>query len=212
MGLFGKVIIGLIGAAALASGPALAQPDAQETVLSVVDAVYSELQSERERISAEPQVAYALIERGIEDHIDFPIVARLALGKHWRTASPAQRETFTSEFRTLLVRFYGRALMSYIAERGLPERDAFRILPQRGAPNAEFATVRSQIVLPDSSPIPVDYSLRRSGEQWKIYDVSVEGISVVTSYRNNFAREIDSRGLDAVIQGIRDRNREAQAS
>jgi phospholipid transport system substrate-binding protein len=176
-----------------------------------VSAVLAELEQEREAITRDPTVAYAMIERGIEQYIDFPIVARLALGKHWRQATPEQQATFTQEFRTMLVRFYGKALMSFIAERGLPGPEAFRVLPERGEPGAKYATIRSQILRPDAAPVPVDYSLRRVDDDWKIYDVAVEGISVVTSYRSNFSQEIATRGLDAVIDGLAERNRQAAA-
>lgn len=191
------------------SWPVGAQDDPRAVVETTAERILEELQAEKDAVAADVRAAYVLIDRAVDRYIDFPLVARLVLGKHWRTATAEQQAAFTREFRALLVRFYAKALVEYIAENGVPGREIFEILPVRTEPEARYATVRTLIRRPDGGTVPVDYSLRRGPDGWRIYDVKVEGISVVTSYRNSFGQEIAARGLQAVIDELARRNREA---
>lgn len=185
------------------------QDDPQAVVETTAERILEELQAEKEAVASDVRAAYALIDRAVDQYIDFPLVARLVLGKHWRTATAEQQAVFTREFRALLVRFYAKALVEYIAENGVPGREIFEILPVRAEAGARYATVRTLIKRSDTGAVPVDYSLRRGPDGWRIFDVKVEGISVVTSYRNSFGQEIAARGLQAVIEDLAARNQRA---
>lgn len=172
----------------------------------------ADLREQREAVSHDVNVAYRLIDEALERYVDFPLVAQLALGKYWRSATPEQQRVFTDEFRIMLVRFYSRALMAYVAEKGVPDENIVNFLPDRNDPKEDYATVRTVVTQPGGATIPVDYSLRFRNDIWRVYDIKVEGISIVTSYRNNFAPEAQRNGVQGVIDQLIQRNRQAAES
>ena len=138
-----------------------------------------------------------LVEIKILPHFDFNRITRLALGKNWRSATPEQRQTLVNEFRTLLVRTYSTALTSY--------RDqTYDVKPADVKGND--AAVRVVIDQPGGQPITIDYSLEKTQDGWKVYDVVVAGISLVTSYRSTFDNEINRSGIDGLIKTLMDKN------
>lgn len=196
----------------LLMGSALVQAEAaisaQETINQGILRMLEELKANEETLSTDPEAAAALIDRETNDSFDFDLVARLAMGKHWRAATPEQQEVFTREFRTMLVRFYGKALMQGLAARGVPSADRFTVLPGNDEPDAKFTTVRVRLTRSDGSLIALEYGMRRVGDLWKVYDVKVEGISVVMSYRNNLTREINAKGIDGLLAELIEKNRQ----
>jgi phospholipid transport system substrate-binding protein len=136
----------------------------------------------------------------LEPRVDFNQAALLIVGKHWRTATPAQRERFKSEFRTLLIRTYTTAFHEY--------KDwNIRHLPLQMAPGEKKALVRTEILQPDAKPVAVNYRMRYAEGEWKAYDVMIEGISLVQNYRTTFSGDIERTGsLDGVIQELATRN------
>jgi phospholipid transport system substrate-binding protein len=123
------------------------------------------------------------------------------LGKYWRTATPAQRDRFTQEFRTLLVRTYAKSLSEYTDNK-------ITYLPMRGSPQQSEVKVRTEVEQPGGFPIPIDYDLYRKGDDWKVYDVTIDGVSLVTNYRTTFANQIREDGLDKLIATLADRNQQ----
>jgi phospholipid transport system substrate-binding protein len=123
----------------------------------------------------------------------------LTLGKHWRSASSEQRDRFTQEFRALLVRSYSSVLAGYANQQ-------VEFLPSAEPADAKRATVNTRIVEAGRPPIAVDYRLRQVDDAWKIYDVSIEGVSLAINYRSTFADEISAKGLDGLIAGLRSSN------
>jgi phospholipid transport system substrate-binding protein len=144
------------------------------------------------------------IEELIVPHIDQVAMSKLALGKHWRTATPEQRDEFVKEFKNLLIRTYKTSLVGY-------NDQTVDMLPFRPSEQPDkLATVRSSIKRAGGPPIPINYSLRFKPEDgWKVYDIVVEGVSLVTNYRSTFDREIATGGIEKLLVSMKNRNLEA---
>lgn len=165
------------------------------------------LRDERATLKKEPDRIYGLVEEILVPKVDFVRASRWVLGRHWRAANDTQKRQFIKEFRTLLVRFYSSALVEYVNTHEVPAADIMRFLPLRAASDERDVTVRSEVRQPNGSVIPVQYQMYRTKQGWKVYDVSVEGISMVVSYRSTFATEISQGGIDGLIKSLQERNR-----
>ena len=141
-----------------------------------------------------------LVEAKVLPHFDFSRMAMLAVGRHWQKATAAQRQTLTEEFRTLLVRTYSSSLTSY-------KDQVIEYKPARVAPSDTDVTVRTVVSQPGAQPIPIDYSLEKTSAGWKVYDVAVDNVSLVTNYRSSFNAEVQSKGLDGLIKTLAEKNR-----
>jgi|LakWasM128_HOW14_FD_contig_31_311175_length_1386_multi_8_in_0_out_0_2 phospholipid transport system substrate-binding protein len=147
----------------------------------------------------------ALAEEKILPHFDFERMSRMVLGKHWNRATKEQQQQFVNEFRSLLIRTYASALTKY-------RNQAIEYKPMRAQPSDTDVTVRTQIVQPGSQPLPIDYSLVRKEDGWKVYDVVIEGVSLVTNYRGQFSSEVRQSGMDGLIQRLADKNKQPSSS
>lgn len=142
-----------------------------------------------------------LVEAKILPHFNFNRMTRLAMGKNWSKATPDQQEQLVKEFRTLLVRTYSNALTDY--------RDhAIKVEPLKIAADDTDTTVKTK-VMQDSGqqPVPIDYSMEKTGEGWKVYDVTVAGVSLVTNYRSTFNNQVRDGGVDKLLKTLMDKNR-----
>lgn len=138
-------------------------------------------------------------------YTDFDRISALVLGKIWKTATPAEKDRFKSEFRTLLVRTYSRAFLEF-------KQWTLRFLPLDFPPNATKVVVKTEVLQPGNQPIGVDYRMFLNNGQWKAYDIMIEGVSLVTNYRTTFSHEVQTKGsLGAVIDSLAKRNAEALA-
>jgi phospholipid transport system substrate-binding protein len=183
----------------LAGGAAAAAPG--QTPNQVIEATANELARRIDGRQAEleknPEALYALVNEVFLPVFDTDYAARLVLGRHGRSATPAQRQAFIDAFYDFLLRSYARYVLRF-------EKDKVKILPPgRSQPGGDRALVLTKMVLADGKQIPVDYSLRQTPDGWKAYDVRIEGVSYVQNYRNQFDAEIAQKGLDAVIARIR---------
>jgi phospholipid transport system substrate-binding protein len=176
---------GSLGAQVDASGPA-------QLVQSTAAAILKELDAHRAEYRKDPAKVHALVDQVLLPHFDTEYSARLVLGRHWTDATPAQRTRFIAAFYKSLLDNYGDALVDFTGDR-------LKVLPYTGDPAAQNATVRTQIRKDDGSQVAVNYSLRRTDAGWKAWDLAVEGISYVKSFREDFGAQIDQQGLDAVI-------------
>ena len=165
----------------------------------------SELDARRAEFRKDPAKLRALVERTLLPHFDVDHSARLVLGKHWRTATPAQRQRFIDAFYGSLMTNYGDAMLEFTGDR-------IRVLPSTVAPDATSAVVRTEVKRSNGQKIPVNYSLRKTEQGWKAWDVVIEGISYVKSFREDFGAEIDQKGIDAVIQRLESQNRSGAAA
>ncbi len=165
----------------------------EEVVRQTADALAMSIDGRQSQLEANPAELYALVSEVFLPVFDTDYAGRLVLGKHWRTATPAQRQKFIDTFYDFLLRSYSRYVLRF-------EKDRVKILPNPGGnPDPERAVVRTEMQLPDGTKLPVNYSLRKTDEGWRAFDVRIEGISYVQNYRNQFNSEIGAKGMDAVI-------------
>ncbi len=185
---------------ALAADPAPTPgPGPQDIIEQVSRDLLRELDADRAAIVADRTRLRALVDKYLLPHFDTDYAARLVLGKHWRDATESQRKRFIEAFYGALMADYGDALAEFTSDR-------LRILPFRGDPAADSATVRTEVKRDTGQMVPVNYSLRRTPQGWKAWDVTIEGISYVRNFRTDFGAEIDQKGLDAVIERLEARN------
>jgi phospholipid transport system substrate-binding protein len=135
---------------------------------------------------------YPLVEAKVLPIFDFNRMTQLALGKHWPGATPQQKKALVTEFRNLLVRTYSSSLTEF-------SNQAVEFKPMTVKPDATDVTVRSEIRQPGSQPVPIDYSMYKTDFGWKVYDVAIDGVSLVTNYRASFSSTIRQSGIDGLI-------------
>ena len=191
------------------AGLVLADSSAVETVQKATRDILTELQKDEDELRGNPAAVRALIDRALAPHVDFPRMARLVLSKHWRVATTQQKADFTREFRGLLVRFYSNALADFLVRKDIPDHIEMTILATTTDAESNRVAVRTQLEASGYPPVQVKYSLYRTDSQWKVYDVSVEGISLVLNYRTSFADQIREKGLDGLIQALARNNAKA---
>jgi len=165
----------------------------------------TQIKQDRDQIDTNPRHVYDLVNEILLPHIDFKRMSRWVLGKHWRRASSEERQDFVVEFRKLIVRTYSTALLEYSDQEIL-------FLPVRDLSDPNQASVRTEI-RPKSGPmIPIAYDLHRNDAgEWKVYDVSIDGISLITNYRSSFGAQIRRAGsLNRVINQMKSRSQQAK--
>jgi phospholipid transport system substrate-binding protein len=198
MRAFATILVLIAGGLAV-SGQGAASAQAQlgpsEVVETAAKSMLKDLDADRAAYRKDPSKVGALVEKYLLPHFDIPYAARLVLGKHWTDATPEQRKRFADAFYRTLVDNYGSALAEFTSDR-------LKVFPTKVEPNADRATVRTEVTRDNGDHVPVSYSLRKTDEGWKAWDVVIEGISYVKSFREDFGSAIDSQGLDAVIERI----------
>jgi phospholipid transport system substrate-binding protein len=152
-------------------------------------------------IKENPEHMYDLVNEIVLPHFDFEKMSAWVLGKNWRSASKEQRQRFTEEFSRLLVRTYSKAIYDNIDQ-------TINFLPIRGTPEEDKVTVRTEVPQAAGFPIPIDYKMYKKGNDWKVYDVVIDAISLVSNYRSSFNQEIKKSGLDSLIASLADRNKQ----
>jgi phospholipid transport system substrate-binding protein len=196
----------LVFATTLLIAPIRAETTPPDTVLEMASRqMVTAINANREKIKADPGMVNDLVEDILMPHIDFISSSKWVLGKHWRSANKEQKLEFIRQFRSLLLRFYSTALAEYLTNNTVSE-DMFVFLPLRGDTSSKRVTVHSEIHAPSGSIIPVKYNMHLTKKGWKVYDVSIEGVSMVTTYRTSFASEIKQKGLDGLIASLTERN------
>src|SRR3954451_24599568 len=188
--------------------PAWAQEAGPEQLIQrITDEVMAAIQSDQELASGDKEKAVRLAEQKVLPHVDFEEATRLAVSRAWSRASAEQQKTLITEFRAMLLRTYTNAIGTYTGTQA-------RLLPTRGRPEGEArgseATVRYQFVRSGGRPILVAYELRKTGAGWKIYDISVEGISLVLTYRTEFDGILKQEGIDGLIKRLAQKNTPAK--
>lgn len=194
--LFAKLLWCLLGAVLLLPPLASAQPPPDELVKSVANDVLKIVREDQALREGDTSRMAQLIEEKIVPHFDFERMTRLAVGRSWRQATPEQQKQLIEQFRTLLVRSYSGA---YSAYRNI----VVEVKPLKMQPNDEDVQVKTQIKLPGGAPpVEVDYSMFKTSSDWKVYDVVVNGVSLVTTYRSTFAEEVNRGGIDGLINTL----------
>jgi phospholipid transport system substrate-binding protein len=194
LGAFIAIMSGGVQAADTPATPAAAPSTLgpQELVENSAKRMLVELDANRAMYAKDPAKLDNLVATVLLPNFDTEYAARLVLGPTWRTATPEQRKRFVDAFYHSLLRNYGAALINFTADR-------FVILPYKGDPGDTMATVRTEVKRSSGDKIPVNFSLRKTDGVWKAWDVVIEGISYVKSFRTDFGAEIQQKGLDEVI-------------
>jgi phospholipid transport system substrate-binding protein len=187
----------LLAVAGLLPAPeALAQQAPDELVKSVAEDVLAIVRQDRALREGDSSRMAQLIEEKIVPHFDFERMTRLAVGRAWRQATPEQRQQLIEEFRRLLVRSYSAAYSTY-------NHIVVEVKPLKLQPGEEDVQVKTLIKLPGGAPpVSVDYNMVNNSPDWKVYDVVVDGISLVTTYRTTFAEEVNKSGIDGLIKSL----------
>ena len=178
--------------------------DALAVVRDTTSALFAALEAEDGVLSEDPARARALVEEFITPHVDLKGFSKLVLGKHWRRATQEQRQQFLTQFHTLILRTYAAAVTSYTGIE-------VEYLPMREESRQNFATVRTLIPRADGDGVKVNYRLHCRNNVWKLFDVSIAGVSMVTTYRSAFSAEVKKSGLDGLIKVLEQKNGEIGA-
>jgi phospholipid transport system substrate-binding protein len=173
-------------------------PGPQELMEQVSRDLQQAIDADREALTKDRTKLRALIDRLLLPHFDTDYAARMVLGRHWRDASESQRTRFIEAFYQSLMADYGDALLQF-------NREQLKILPFRGDPAANTATVRTE-VMREGKVVPVNFSLRRTPDGWKAWDVTIEGISYARNFRNDYGTEVDQQGLEHLIKRLEAQN------
>jgi len=175
-------------------------------VKTITDDVTAAIAKDKDIQAGDTAKATELIEAKIVPHFDFTRMARLAMGRNWRAATPEQQKQIAEEFKTLLVRTYSTALVNYKGQ-------AINYKPLRAKPEDDEVTVKSDVKPSGGGqPVDIDYEMEKTPAGWKIYDVKVGGVSLVTTYRDTFASEVRERGIEGLIKSLAAKNREPLAA
>jgi len=166
-----------------------------DVVQTAAQGMLQELDKGREAYRKDPSKIGQLVDKYLLPHFDTEFAARLVLGQHWRTAAPEQRKRFIDAFYHSLLNNYGSALADFTA-------DKLKIYPTNADPNATRATVRTEVKRGNGDRVAVNYYMHKTPQGWKAWDVVIDGISYVNSYREDFGSQIDQQGLDAVINRL----------
>lgn len=199
------LFVGLLFAtAALAQAGGAQGPDA--LIKTVSSEVLDTIRKDKSLQTGDVNRLQKLVDDKVLPHVNFEKMTQLAVGRGWRQATPEQRQALTREFRVLLVRTYAGA-MSAVRDHQIQMR------PFRAQASESDVVVRTAVVSSGSEPIQLDYRLEKSeGGGWKIYDVNVLGVWLVENYRNSFASEINTKGIDGLIKTLSDRNRQLESA
>lgn len=192
---------------------ALAEPglgeDPQQLVAETIDQLIDRLQENSVQIREDSGLAYRISDELVAPHIDFPRVTRLVIGKYWKSASEPQRQALIREVESLLIRSYVTAMTSY-ADQIVATKERIKYLPSRYKSGDKKASVRANIALDNGQAVEVQYQLYKSGDQWRIYDIVIEGVSLAITYRTSFGEQIRKDGLDKLIAQLSERNRKGE--
>ena len=187
-----QVAIACLMAGLLAGGVAAEGQSPEEIIVATADAVDARLTGRQAYLEENPDELFAIVDEVLLPHFDREYAARLVLARNWRRATPEQRSRFIDVFYNFLLRNYANGILKF-------NRDSLTVLPERGGSPPGKARVATEMSLDDGTRVPVDYFFREVDSQWRVFDIKIEGISYVVNYRNQFATEIKTKGLDAVI-------------
>lgn len=188
----------LLGAFCVAAWAQQLSPE--QLVQKITNDVLAAVKSDQELAAGDKQKALKLAEEKVLPYVDFEYATRLAVGRAWRQATPEQRKELVTQFRNMLVRTYSNSISAY-------QGQTLKVLPSRGkeASNDE-ATVRTQFVRAGGQPLGIDFAMHKASGDWKVYDITVEGVSLVLTYRSEFDAIVKQQGIDGLIKALAQKN------
>ena len=195
-----KYLIKLLFLAVFFSLHSIAALGPEDLVRKTAEDVLFAIKTEKKKKKGNKEKIYKLAEEKILPNFDFEKVARLVLGRAWRSASDEQKKEFIVEFRTLLLKTYAVALSKYKDQK-------IEFKPTRMSDTDEIVIVKSEIIQNGGQPIRVNYALSKSTGKWLVFDIVIEGVSLVTNYRSQFASEIRRNGIDVLIKKLSNKNK-----
>ncbi|MDD2915458.1 MAG: ABC transporter substrate-binding protein [Gallionella sp.] len=191
-----KVAVVLLCAVSFAQAEVIA-PDA--LIKTTADEVVAIVKQDKDIQAGNQKKILALVDAKVLPHFDFTRMTQLSVGKSWRSATPAQKQALVTEYRNMLVRTYTRAFIVYRDQK-------IEVKPFKMAADATEVTVKTSIIKPGAQPIPVNYEMAKTADGWKVFDLTIEGVSLVSSYRGTFNSEIQEKGIDGLIKILSDKN------
>jgi phospholipid transport system substrate-binding protein len=202
-----KKYLGISGllAAWLVAFPAAAEVSPDTLVDNTAQEVLSIVRQDKELRAGNMAKILDLVEAKVLPHFNFTRMTRLAMGKNWNKATPQQQEELVKEFRTLLVRTYSNALSTYSDYK-------IKVEPLRSKAGDTDTTVKTKVMQDSGQPVDIDYSMEKTGDGWKVYDVTVAGVSLVTNYRSTFNSQIREGGVEKLLKTLGDKNRALAAN
>jgi len=193
-----RFLLAFMALAASLGAAAQEAPDA--LVKRTADEILAIVRQDKDLAAGNQQKVVQLAEQKVLPYFDFERMTRLAVGRSWQQATPEQGKALTDAFRTMLVRTYSSSLRQY--------RDqTIEVKPLKMAPGDTDVTVRTAVIQQGGPQIPVDYAMEKKDNGWKVYDITVDGASLVTTYRGSFNDQIQKGGIDGLIKTLQDRNR-----
>lgn len=189
--------------AALVPALALAQEAPDALVKRVTDEVLAIIKADKDLQGGNSRKIAELADAKVLPHFDFTRMTRLAVGRNWQKASDAQKEALVKEFRTLLVRTYSTSLTQY-------RNQTIEVKPAKMAAGDKETTVRTAVIQQGGPPIPIDYAMENGGAGWKVYDVVIDGASLVTTYRGSFNEQVQKGGIEGLLKTLSERNQAPQ--
>ena len=200
---FLALCLGLIGLTGLTTGSAWAQQAPDALIKQVSTDVLESVKADKDILAGDVQKVIVLVDAKVMPHVNFQRMTASAVGRYWRQATPEQQKRLQAEFKSLLMRTYSGALAQV-------KDQTVQLKPMRGGADDAEVVVRTE-VRGKGDPIQLDYRLEKSADGWKIYDVNVMGVWLVENYRNSFAQEIGTSGIDGLIAKLAERNKTAAA-
>lgn len=188
-----------IAATLISSAAVFAQTAPDEIVRKSTLDILAAIKADKDLIAGDQKKIEKLAEEKVLPYFNFPHMTQLAVGRNWKAASDAQKAALTEQFRTLLVRTYSTSLTQF-------RNQTIEVKPLKMAAAEAEVVVKTQVVQPGGQPIPIDYSMEKITEGWKVYDVLIDGVSLVTNYRSSFNTEINATGVDGLIKSLSERN------
>ena len=177
------------------------EPGPEALAKSVTDEVLAIVRADKDIQSGDRKKVLELVESKIVPHFNFTRMTQLAMGRNWRQASAEQQKALVEQFRALLARTYTAAFTQY-------RNETVEYRPMRMKPGDTDVVVQSFINRPGGQPVAVSYSMEKTGNGWKVYNVQIEGVSLIENYRSTFNAEVQKGGVDGLIRTLSERNRQ----
>lgn len=185
--------------AALSAFTVFAEEAPDALVRRSTNEILAAIKADKDLQAGNQQKIEKLAEEKVLPYFNFVRMTQLAVGRNWRDANDTQKKSLIDEFRTLLVRTYSTSLSQY-------RNQTIEVKPLKMAPADTDVIVKTQVIQPGGQPIPIDYSLEKTKDGWKVFDVLIDGVSLVTNYRSSFNTEIQKTGIDGLIKSLGERN------
>jgi phospholipid transport system substrate-binding protein len=194
-----KLLLTATIVAALGSQVALADEGPDTLIRKNTNEILAAIKADKELAAGNQKKIEKLADEKVLPYFNFARMTQLAVGRNWRDANDTQKKSLVDEFRTLLVRTYSTSLTQY-------RNQTIEVKPTRMVAGDTEVIVKTQVNQPGGQAIPIDYSMEKSGDSWKVFDVLIDGVSLVTNYRSSFNTEIQKSGIDGLIKSLTERN------